>query len=71
MFINMCVVMFGIPAYAWIPSALIGFGLGTWLLFSAQSRNRNLGIIILAIALLLLPIFVLSLAPFFGKYIGP
>jgi len=70
-FAHVCIFMFGIPAYAWIPSALVGFGAGAWLLLSARSRNRGWIGITIGIVLSLLPIILISLAPLFGDYRGP
>ncbi len=70
-FAHVCIFMFGIPAYAWIPSALAGFGVGAWFLLSAQSQNRGWGGIAIGVILSLLPIVLLCLAPVFGDYRGP
>jgi hypothetical protein len=70
-FAHVCIFMFGIPAYAWIPSALAGFAIGAWLLLSARSQDRGWAGIAIGIVLSLLPIILLSLAPVFGDYRGP
>jgi hypothetical protein len=70
-FAHVCIFMFGIPAIAWIPSALAGFAVGAWLLLSAQSHKRGWVGITIGIVLALLPIVLLSLAPAFCYYRGP
>lgn len=70
-FLHGCIFLFGLPAYVWIPVAFTSFGIGAWLLLSTRSRNRGRKGIALGVVLSLIPVAVLSLAPFFGEYRGP
>jgi uncharacterized RDD family membrane protein YckC len=61
------VAIVGIPAVFWLVLGIAGYVMGARLLRASQSHGK----IALGVALSMLPILIVVLAFFFGKYVGP
>jgi len=69
-FAHVTIFLFTIPAYVWVPLAIIGYVIGAWLVYSSSYRKRSFHVLLTGIVLSMFPIILLALAPL-SKYRGP
>lgn len=70
-FILGTVYVFGVPLIVWASLAFICYWLGWWLLTKCMKGKSGMRVLILSEVLMSLPLCVLILSEFFGKYEGP
>ena len=70
-YINVCIMMFGVPAWVWVALALASFTAGFWFVFNSVRQPQFKGAQVLGLVLTVVPLVVIGLAPCFADYYGP